>query len=1667
MTPIAIVGLAGVFPGAPNVAAFWDNVMRNRSSISEVPPSRWRLEDYYDPDPSVPDRTYARKGGFMPDLAFDPVEFGLPPSTLEVTDVAQLVGLLVARDALADAGYGVGASRELPRERTGVILGIGGGQKLITPLTSRLQAAVWEEAMRSAGVSAAAARAIAERAKLAYIPWDEDAFPGLLGNVIAGRIANRLDLGGINCVVDAACASSLAAVRMAMSELAEGQCDVVISGGIDTDNTAFMYLCFSKTPAFSHAGEIRPFDAASDGMLIGEAAGMLVLKRLADAERDGDRVYAVIRGVGSSSDGRSSSIYGPRSEGQARALRRAYANAGVDLASVGLIEAHGTGTVAGDQVELEGLRQVFAGQVREPLALGSVKSQVGHGKAAAGVVSLIKTALALHHKVLPPTANVSQPRPALEEAASVLVVNAEARPWPRTAPDVPRRAGVSSFGFGGSNYHAVLEEYEAEQPGAYRLHRCGQPLLFAAASTGELAAVCRAARERLAGDESAFDELAAAAAACELGPEQARLGFVADGAEEALDLLEVAQQQLAQQPEANGWDHPRGICFRRRGQELAGRTVALFPGQGAQYPGMGRELALNFPEARETLALFDEAFAATGSGRLSHAIIPPARFTPEAAKVDLERLRHTALAQPAVGAVSAAMLRVLGLFGFRPDMAAGHSFGELTALWAAGALSHDAFARLAVARGQAMAPPDSAFDAGAMVSVRAGEEAIRPLLSDLDGLVLANVNSPTQVVLAGPTPATERALDVLARAGLAALRLPVSAAFHTDRVSHATVPFAAAVHAEEMRPADIPVYSNATGSQYPPLVGDMVETLVGQLLAPVNFTAEIERLYAAGGRLFVEVGPRRILTDLVHDILGERPHEAVAVNPSRQRDADRQLREALLKMRVLGLPVTLRDPYARTLARAERRHSTATITINGANYVSEASRLAYRQALAAGPLPDLAGPGPTAMRQKTDQASDEEGAVGRGSAAPVPSAATAAPVPPATTAAPRLPTAVWDALLPQQASLLAVHEQFLRQQGEENRTLLDILRSDVIDGASRQALAPDLRQGVFASLAALQELQAGTARLHQTFLDQQADWVRALSGEPATLPGSFAGVSSAPLLADRVARVPETHEREEVRAAAPLAGRVSENGRSDARPAAALDQARSEKAPAQAAPATPRAGEEAPALAEVERALLELASERTGYPQDVLDLDMDLEADLGIDSIKRVEILGAVRDRFPQAPRPEPAQLGELRTLRLVARYLAAADAIPSPTAEGPRVAGQAPAVHASDAPVAERNLAAPSAGKLASEGPVEGLVLRTLLELVSERTGYPQDVLEPDMDMEADLGIDSIKRVEILGAVRDRFPDAPQPAPAELGELRTLAAVARYLAGLHGHPFGELAAAGGAESVATGGELGEPAGQAVAEQPGGRVAADSGGPGPGRSVQRPAASVGIRLKRLPPPDELLGALPLAGVCLVSDDGTARAGAVVEALRRAGATVKVLQPPANIVPVAAALAEGIECIALASLDEPAIAMACQGAAGLVYLHPRRPSDGELFAGWEHDALTLAFLLAKHLAEPLHAAVSGPGRPFFVAAASLDGCLGVGLDGGKGTYSAGAGGLFGLVKSLRFEWPGVYCRALDLGPSLTDDEAATRLLEELCDTDQLLAEVGLGLHGRVTVAPAHR
>ncbi|MER6357950.1 beta-ketoacyl synthase N-terminal-like domain-containing protein, partial [Streptomyces sp. NPDC001634] len=934
--PIAIIGLSALYPKSRDLREFWANVVSAADCIEDVPATHWDVSEHYDADPTAPDKTYSRRGGFIPTVPFNPLEFGLPPNTLEVTDVLQLLSLVVARDLLKDAGAEQGW---YDASRTGVVLGVTGANQLTQPLSARLQTPVLKEVVRSCGLSQRDAEEIAEKFKLAFAPWEENSFPGMLGNVVAGRIANRLDLGGTNMTIDAACASSLGAVKAAVSELLERRSDMMLVGGCDAENTIFMYLCFSKTPAFSKSGRIRPFAENADGTLIGEGIGMLALRRLSDAERDGNRIYAVIRGIGSSSDGRFKSIYAPRKEGQMAALRRAYEDADVSPDTIELFEAHGTGTAVGEATELSALTAVVSEftEERQFGAVGSVKSQIGHTKAAAGAAGMIKLALALHHRLLPPTINVDKPNPAIDWEKSPFYVSTRTRPWIRDPRRPERRAAVSSFGFGGTNFHVVLEEHGDGDDlrvmfPVSRIHLWHEP---------DMNALVRAL------DEGAEPKTTPAPAG------HPRLALVARTDAELAELRALAVAELHAKPSAESWSHPKGVHFRRAAAPL-GKVAGLFAGQGSQYVEPGRGALLALPPLR---AAFDRANAAFGDHErpLSRVAFPPPAFDEVTRTAQETELRRTEYAQPAIGALAAGQYRYLTELGFDADGFLGHSFGELAALWAAGALADDTYFALARARGAAMAPPAEAdFDPGAMAAVTASEEQVAQLLAAHPELIVCNRNAPDQIVAGGATDAVERFVAAAGAAGVRALRLPVSAAFHTPFVAHAVEAFGRRVAEAEIHEPRRPVFANAPGAAYGEDVEANRRTLVDQLIQPVEFADRVEEMYAAGFRTYVEFGPKGVLTRLVDRILGEREHFAVQLDPGSSGDADLTLKRAVAQLAVLGLPLATRDRYVAEPPAVEPVKGM-TVPLNGINHVPDARKAAYREALENGYRVSLAG----------------------------------------------------------------------------------------------------------------------------------------------------------------------------------------------------------------------------------------------------------------------------------------------------------------------------------------------------------------------------------------------------------------------------------------------------------------------------------------------------------------------------------------------------------------------------------------------------------------------------------------------------------------------------------------------------------------------------------------
>ncbi|MBU7586444.1 MAG: acyltransferase domain-containing protein [Nostoc sp. TH1S01] len=1747
--PIAIVGMASLFAKARNLREYWQNIINKIDCITDVPSSHWSVEDYYDPNPRTPeDKTYCKRGGFIPEVDFNPMEFGIPPSILEVTDVSQLLSLVVAKEAMEDAGYG--ESREFSRETIGVVLGVAMAKQLGMPLAARLEYPIWEKVLKSSGLSDEDTKKIVDKIKAAYVKWDENAFPGMLANVVAGRIANRLNFGGINCVVDAACASSFGALKLAISELVEHRADMMLTGGVDTDNTIMAYISFSKTPAVSPSESVKPFDAKSDGMMLGEGIGMIVLKRLEDAERDNDKIYAVIKGIGTSSDGRYKSIYAPRKEGQVTALRRAYEDAGFSPATVGLMEAHGTGTMAGDPTEFGSLRDFFGeyDQKKQHIALGSVKSQIGHTKAAAGAASLIKTALALHHKILPPTINITEPNPKLDINNSAFYLNTETRPWIRPEGEAPRRAGVSSFGFGGTNYHVVLEEYEAGQNQPYRIHSTPQEILLFAENPAQLLSKCEADLWKLQseGGDRHFSQLVQDSQSLEIPQTAARVGFVAENLQEVCKLLQISIDWLKLKGAAASWEHPQGIYYRASGMELGGKVVALFSGQGSQYLEMGRELVMNFPEMQRLHGYMDSLLLKDNLQPLSEIVFPRPTFEEAEKNAQVAALQRTEYAQPAIGVFSAGLYSILQKAGFKSDFVAGHSFGELTALWAAGVLSEADYLFLVKARGQAMAAPeDPDHDAGTMLAVKEDINKIEPILKHYPQVSIANFNSPTQVVLAGPTAEIAKVRQTLQEQGYAAVPLPVSAAFHTSLIAFAQKSFAIATKSVKFNTAQIPVFSNVTGKPYPQDPAGMQRILETHLASSVLFKQEIENIYAAGGSCFVEFGPKRILTNLVKDILGDRPHITIALNPSTQKNSDRSLREAAVQMRVIGMQLKNLDPYQVQPALPAEKKKTLSVRLNGINYVSEKTRNGFKEALESGhkvslpaaPAPVVSATPEFSETNRQERQERQELRVSESSGVSLQEIIKPEPVPEVTPISsittepqpePEMNPAILSNQLAQETDMptpenlvnyqrmlesleylltqfqknqsdnLQTHGQYLNHQMEYTKAFFQLMQQQnalFANAKSSQEVAQlklVVMEGVERSMMQFHAQQGETLRIHEQYLLEQVEYAKnffnliqqqysqLIAGGVAVEPTSIP-VSDTPVPTTTKIVAPTT----------PVVEPVAKNGNGNgyAKPVeipvapapqpvavaptpvietpivptpqpVAVAPAPVIETPVAPAPVTfisapvvetpapvvqipapqPVAVVSVPVVAtpavdvsDLDKNLLAIISDKTGYPVEMLELEMDMEADLGIDSIKRVEILGGLQEMYPNLPKPNLEELAEKRSIGDIITYLQSnasgnpsvgVAVLPAPAMPEMPVATTIPVVPVAPAPepvvIAETPVA-----EIVEDTTDYADIAQTLLNITSDKTGYPVEMLELEMDMEADLGIDSIKRVEILGAMQETYPNLPKPNVEDLGDLRTIGQIVEYLQRL------------------VAGEKKKP---------------DSNWDFQPVQVIDNVARRPAQLKILPLPDSLEFSLPEGHICLITDDGSLTTSHVVQTLCDRGWKVVVLSFPQAIIAQQAPLPAGVERITLADMSEEllqhklsAIATNIGTIGSFIHIHPQAVEQDKAIV--KH-----IFFVAKHLKKSLTETANYT-RSSFLAVARLDGAFGLEHNT---NYGAIAGGLFGLTKTLRWEWPKVFARSIDLSPAIDAQNSAEHIIAELCDSNLYINEVAYGSQGRVTL-----
>jgi len=1289
---VAIIGMACIYPGAKNIDEFWANILNGVDCVTEVPDERWNKELYFDNNSNDGEMSPSKWGGFIPRIDFDPMAFGIPPQSLAAIDPTQLLALLVAKQALDNAGYG---GKEFNGEDVSVIIGAEGGTDLANSYGFR---STYRQYLGE----------LPEELKAVLPRMTEDSFPGVLANVISGRITNRLDLGGRNYTVDAACASSLAAIDLACQELVLGKSEMVLAGAADLHNGINDYLMFSSTHALSKKGRCATFDSEADGIALGEGVAMIVLKRLSDAKRDGDKIYAVIKGVGGSSDGKSLGLTAPRKAGQVKALERAYEMSGISPATVGLVEAHGTGTVVGDKTEISAISDMLIqnGAVIGQTYLGSVKTQIGHTKCAAGLAGLIKAALSVYHGVKPPTLHMKTPNSFYNPASSPFLFNAEAGLW----LDDKRTAGVSAFGFGGTNFHAVIEN-DASVQDAHTAIKTWPAELFV--FRGNSQPLLKAVSSILQNNDSiSLKDLAYSLAV--YSQEPVSLSIVATSREDLMMKLDLALAGATS----------KDIYVTA---PVEGKVAFLFPGQGSQRINMARELFVAFPVMRQLLKKHPA---------YEKVLFPPAVFNNEAIRQQKEQIKDTRVAQPVLGIVDLAMAQFLQSLGIEPDMVAGHSYGELPALCFAGAFAAEQLVPLSELRAKAILG-GVIDDKGMMVAVSCGEDVLKAFTGEGTGVYPVNHNSPAQWALAGKTADIEALMEKLKEAKISYKQMEVACAFHSPVIAGAKALYETAIKDVDFAPITIPVWSNTTAQLYPTQPAEIRARLAEHIVKPVLFAEEVEHMYAAGARVFIEAGPGKILSNLAKSTLGKET--LVLHTEDKVPHAITHLLNTLAKYISTGRAINLeklfdgRDVQVLQLDNPAQYKKSATVWfVNGHMAVPSVGKLPAHGAMPLlQPLKLNIGAAPVVVAPPAGNAEHmvQEylnsvkllvqaqrdvilGYLGHTPAA-MPIAASVAAVAPVTHVA--LQVAVPAAAAAASAPVPVATKR------DTKRILIEVVSEKT--GYPHEMLGLEMDMEADLSIDSIKRME--------------------IIGELRTQMGGF-----------------KSSGKSEEAVVEQLAGIKTLNG---------LLQWIAENVDAQSLPdaggvSLQHAIAQQPVV-DVKDTILQIVSEKTGYPQEMLGLDLDMEADLSIDSIKRMEIIGELRTRlggFKTSGQSDEAvveQLAGIKTLNGLLLW----------------ISGNMDQQQAAPA-------AAPSAAAAAqtsvtwSESEIKNILLLT----VSEKTGYPTDMLGMDLDLEADLSIDSIKRMEILGELKIKigsFSQNGEDKTEALAGIKTLNGLVRWIA--------------------------------------------------------------------------------------------------------------------------------------------------------------------------------------------------------------------------------------------------------------------------------------------------
>jgi acyl transferase domain-containing protein/NAD(P)-dependent dehydrogenase (short-subunit alcohol dehydrogenase family)/acyl carrier protein len=957
---IAVVGMGGLFPDAGTVDIFWNNILQKKVSVREVPDSLFDKRVYYRPDvlgkPDKHDKTYTKVASMsrVEDYTALCRKYRIPPAVAQQMDPNQHAAIYCMDQALQSL------RSSLPKERTAVILGTGAQGKIYTDIVkrtsyakvrARLEEYLRNHSQMSPGELEKLLQELSDEALKGTIPVTEDSGPGTLQNITAARISNIFDFLGPSFTVDAACASTLAAVSTGIAGLLRHEYDALITGGMEVTLDETGLIIFSGINALSPDGSF-PFDERANGFVIGLGGGILILKRLEDALRDQDQILALVSGYGQGSDGKGKYIAAPNEEGQVRVIQSACKMSGYSADTIDYIETHGTGTVVGDVVEVSALKKAFQnmGITRQNFCgLGSVKSNIGHLRYASGAASMIKVALALHQKTLPPTANIQKVNPKLQLEGSPFYILTDKKPWPE-AISHPRRANVSTYGFGGADYHITMEEFRPEfLRKNYSLAEISAaaesaPVVNQTATVGttvNLPEVVFFSGDSLDEVKQSYLKLVETQTKSSDNPpdyhtsvffhnsaitakKEWRVAISARSTAELAEKWPIFEKHAKKGKSGNTPELQRNGIYWGTGESVTPDKIAwMFPGQASQYPNMLKSIYENYAAAESFAVQVDAIWKA----RYGYPVTPLIFGATETA-IEQE-LKNTKNTHPAMFLSNMAMYKLLTESGITADYMLGHSLGEITALYAAGMLDLKSAVSLVGDRGfsfDSIPEPER----GLMVSVKAAHtEVNRMIKSEGLDLSIANINSPEQTVAGGRLEEINKFVAYLQLKKIGHTVLKVSHAFHTHLTQKAADSFYQKISAIPFGLPKVKVMACHRVDFYP---GDreglpeMPKVLREQIVSPVNFVDSVQKLYDLGVRVFIETGPSSILTNLVKSILKDTEIKIVTVN-HKQQEALETLQQALAELFSYGMDICM-PPSNQLLGLNENRPNTLVTASN-------------------------------------------------------------------------------------------------------------------------------------------------------------------------------------------------------------------------------------------------------------------------------------------------------------------------------------------------------------------------------------------------------------------------------------------------------------------------------------------------------------------------------------------------------------------------------------------------------------------------------------------------------------------------------------------------------------------------------------------------------------------